>query len=126
MENNRQSRPLGNWEAVGNDTFRAMQEVAGEIGGEDFAQEVTNTALYGNAVLPNPESLILMEQVSPGSVETVMARAKEIQTERHEAELNQLLLYRTKGRLKRFGKALIDANTLIWTGGTESHSARRR
>lgn len=99
---------------VGCDMFQAIHEKAYELGGDEFAEEVTGTAFEGFDIIPNPDALQLLMTRDPNIGSAVMDRAKEIMEERQQAEIKAR--FPVQGRLRKFGKALIDANALIWTG----------
>ena len=91
------------WEAVGGYLSAAMQDVALELGGEELANKV---ALVGSSdgVLPNPDALKMLEDLSPGSAEFVMTRMAEIQQDTHQRELDEI----RKPSLRKYGKAILD------------------
>ncbi len=90
------------WEAVGGHLSAAMQEVAVDLGGEDLASKV---ALVGasDSVLPNPDALKMLEDLSPGSAERVMTKMAEIQQDTHQHELDEI----RKPSLRKYGKAIL-------------------
>jgi hypothetical protein len=77
----------GDWERAGEYLSTALREVAGALGGEEFAAKIAETARVADSTWPNPEALRRLEESYPGSAETVMSRAEAIQQETHEREL---------------------------------------
>lgn len=71
------------WVAVGSDLKTAMEEVAEELGGEDFRTRVSVVAASKD-VLPDPAALILLNSNFPGSAEAVIERAELIARQRRE------------------------------------------
>ncbi len=67
----------GNWNEVGNNIGRAMQEIAHELGGEELADQVLSAA-NGNNVIPEAEALVLLQSRHPGAAGMVMERAEKI------------------------------------------------
>lgn len=101
---------------VGCDMFQAIHETAYELGGDEFAEEVTETAFEGFDVIPNPDALQLLMTRDPNIGSAVTDRMKQIMEERHQAEIKAR--FSVRSRLRKVGKALLDANTLLWTGQT--------
>jgi hypothetical protein len=99
---------------VGVDMFQAMNEVAHDMGGDKFADEVVEVAFNGYDEIPNPDALKLLNNRDSEAAMKVMARSSEIQKERHKEELDAR--FPVRSRLRKFGKGLLDANTLLWTG----------
>lgn len=99
---------------VGVDMFQAMNEVAYEIGGDNFADEVVEVAFNDYDVLPNPAALRLLVERNPNAAIEVMVRSSEIQKQRHQEELDTR--FPIQSRLRKIGKGILDANTLLWTG----------
>jgi len=87
------------WEAVGGYLSDAMQEVAGDLGGEKLAAHIAELAVSDD-LLPNPTALKYLEDSFPGSAEIVLVRSSEIQQETHEREFTaiQNLSVRKHGR----------------------------
>lgn len=94
----------GDWEKVGEYFSAAMEEIAIDVGGVDFASDVAALA-ESEEVLPNPEALQMLESKYPGSGQMVMQRMGELQNEAHQRERAEL--YRP--RSSRIGKAIINA-----------------
>lgn len=99
---------------VGVDMFQAMNEVAYDIGSDELADEVVEVAFDGYDAMPNPEALRLLNARDPEASMRVMARSSEIQKERHQEEIDAR--FPVRSRLRKFGKGLLDANALLWTG----------
>ena len=103
------------WEAVGNYLSAAMQEIATELGGGELSERITLAAV-SRAPLPNPDALIMLEELHPGSAGRVINRSEEIQRETRERELIEL----RKPSFRNYGKAILGgfASLNIW--GTPS------
>lgn len=108
------------WGAVGNYFSNAVDEIADEIGGAEFVEEV-NQATPPDSIWPSPESLQLLENRQSGSVEHVLIRMKELQFEAHRQEVAES----QKGRLQKYGKAMLDS-LLTELGISDTASSRRR
>jgi uncharacterized membrane protein len=93
----------GDWETVGDYLSTAIQEVATELGNEEFASGIAALAV-SDEVLPNPDALKLLEDTYPGSAERVMARMSEIQRETHQRELAEV----RKPRIREYGRATLE------------------
>jgi hypothetical protein len=91
------------WEAVGGYLTAAMQDVATDLGGEEFAGHIANLAA-SDEVLPNPAALEMLEASFPGSAEQVLARSSEIQHETHRRELAAI----QKPRVRKYGRAILE------------------
>jgi hypothetical protein len=90
------------WEAVGGYLSNAMQEVAVDLGGEEFADYIVDIS-RSDEVLPNPIALKLLEDSFPGSAELVMARSAEIQQQAFESELASI----QKTSVRKYGRAML-------------------
>lgn len=90
------------WEVVGGYLSVAMQDVALGLGGEELARKV---ALAGasESALPNPDALMMLEDLSPGSAERIVIRMAEIQRDTHQRELDEI----RKSNLRKYGKAIL-------------------
>jgi hypothetical protein len=95
---------------VGHDMTTAMHEVAFELGGEEYAAEITATASVPG--LPNPQALKMLQDRDPGSAERVMDRAKQIADARHEQELAELKSH----KLRRYGGAILQGFSSLGSG----------
>lgn len=102
------------FQEVGMDMFQAMNEVAYDMGGDEFANEVVEAAFDSYDIMPNFKALKLLKARDPEAATRVMSRSSEIQKERHQEERDAM--FPVRGRLRKLGKALIDANTIMWTG----------
>lgn len=85
------------WERAGQLLFKALGEVATDLGGESFARNIVESASVPNAVWPDLEAfktlndvLKTMNDKFPGSAEQVMLRSEAIQIEIHEREQAEL------------------------------------
>lgn len=77
---------MGDWQAVGNDLRSALNQVASEIGGEEFASNVQLLSGEPLQLLPNPNAFRYLEANYPGFVQVVMDRSDIIQQERFVQE----------------------------------------
>lgn len=102
------------FQKVGTDIFQALQEEAYEIGGDGLLAEVVQVAFDGYDVLPDPMSIELLIKHNPGGAKEIIKRTIEIQQRRHQEELDAQ--FPVQSRLKKFGKGIIGASTLILTG----------
>lgn len=91
------------WQAVGGYLAAAMREIAADLGGEEFATQITDLAISDD-VLPNPAALKMLEDSFPGSAERVLIRSSEIQRETHQQELAAL----RKPNLRRNGRVILE------------------
>jgi len=107
------------WEAVGGYISDAMQEVAGDLGGEQLAAYIAELAVSDD-LLPNPTALKYLEDSFPGSAEIVLVRSSEIQQENHERELATM----QKPSVRKYGRAIIEGFMSFNILGNQS--AKRR
>ncbi len=70
--------PDNDWEALGIYFSKAIKEVAFELDGQELAARV---GLPGDAndSLPGLDALLILEDISPGSIERVMLRMEALQ-----------------------------------------------
>jgi hypothetical protein len=100
---------------VGQNMTVAMQEVATELGGKDFAATVLVTAAFEpESLLPNPDALKLLQDRYPDAdaAAEIIKRTRAIADEKYEIELAEL----HKHRFRRYGKALIGGFVSIGGG----------
>ena len=107
------------WERVGGYLSDAMQEVAGDLGGEEFATHIAELAVSDD-LLPNPTALKYLEDSFPGSAELVMIRSTEIQQETHEREFSAI----QKSSVRKYGRTILEGFMSFNILGNQS--AKRR
>lgn len=90
------------WENVGNNIYQAMQEIATELGGELFANELSELVV-SDTNWPSPDAFKRLEDRFPGSTSDVLERSSQIQKDNHRQELKDL----RNDPIKRFGRSIV-------------------
>lgn len=98
---------LNSWVQVGHSMSLATQDVATQLGGEEFAKIIAAASL-SETQFPHSYAIKTIEQFYPGSLEMIMKRTEAIEEERRAKQ--------PQHRLKRYGKALLSGFRHIGIG----------
>lgn len=86
--------------AVGADLAVAVERVAAEIG-SPASRAAALRAATGGGLLPDPQTLLELEALSPGAAERVMSEAERVAAERHARELAEAAARLRRARAAR-------------------------
>ncbi|MDB5184218.1 MAG: hypothetical protein JWN38_26 [Candidatus Saccharibacteria bacterium] len=101
---------------------KALEQIALEQGGEDFAASIAAAAMQeDDSVWPNPDALRQLEDHYPGSGKLVFDRMEVIQQQTHAAELQA-----SRPRMRRLGKHLVQGAGLLGEGLASLYPSQRK